>query len=382
MMRFGAAPLRNLPSQRSFATSYGTDDVVGKTMTTTIIKTRVPSANRRAILSVIDNQMNSAKVEWQTKYLTNVETNSSKVDFIINECIDKTGLVLKRQVEEMTTTEDDNNNNLSAEDGDDEAMTPSTRLDRGDMTYDPLDSFKMRQLQLTTIRYDINRDEDDDDVSHSSSSIDDITEAISFDEEELFDQDAYNQVKQLRSKARDISSNVIALREETTSRALDVVKRDLSVLLSVHGFSSIQDDTDDNNNNNNDGKVVVDHETTKEGKNDEEIKSNIDSLHPMNVAIQTLIGSIQTIDTDLSTKLEELKETIGTIDNSVNKWVDGSTLSQTEKAIIASTYAQYGEETDDLLSRREHRGGGGGEENDESPMNPEKKLARLLAGIL
>jgi hypothetical protein len=282
----------------------------------------------------------------------------------------------------MTTTiEDDNNNNLSTEDDGDEAMTPSTGLERGDMTNDPLDSFKMRQLQLTTIRDDINRDEDDDDVSHSSSSIDDITEDISFDEEELFDQDAYNQVKQLRSKARDISSNVIALREETTSRALDVVKRDLSVLLSVHGFSSIQDDTD--NNNNNDGEVVVDHETTKEGKNDEEIKSNIDSLHPMNVAIQTLIGSIQTIDTDLSTKLEELKETIDTIDNSVNKWVDGNTLSQTEKAILASTYAQYGEETDDLLSRRERLGGGGGgEENDESPMNPEKKLARLLAGIL
>jgi hypothetical protein len=238
----------------------------------------------------------------------------------------------------------------------------------------------MRQLQLTTIRDDINRDEDDDDVSHSSSSIDDITEDISFDEEELFDQDAYNQVKQLRSKARDISSNVIALREETTSRALDVVKRDLSVLLSVHGFSSTQDDTD-NNNNNNDGEVVVDHETTKEGKNDEVAKGNTDSLHPMNVAIQTLIGSLQTIDTNLSTKLEELKETIGTIDNSVNKWVDGSTLSQTEKAIIASTYAQYGEETDDLLSRRERRGGIE-EETDKSPMNPEKKLARLLAGIL
>lgn len=59
---------------------------------------------------------------------------------------------------------------------------------------------------------------------------------------------------------------------------------------------------------------------------------------------QALIRSIQTIDTDLSTKLEELKETIGTIDTSVNKWVDGSNLSQTEKAILASTDVQYGEE--------------------------------------
>jgi len=352
--------------------TFGTDDNVGTTMTTTMVKTRVPSSNRRAILSVIDNQMNSAKVAWQTKYLTNVETNSSKVDFIINECIDKTGLCLKQQVLEMTTTEEDDN--LSADEHVNEAMTTATRAVVRD-TSDPLDSFKLRQLQLTTIRGDdIDRD-DDDDVSHSSSSIDDITEDISFEEAELFDQDAYNQVKQLRSKAREISSNVIGLREETTSRALDVVKHDLAVLLNVHGFST--QDTD-----NNDEEGVAESTTTKEAKNDETENNNNDSsLNPMNVAIQTLIGSIQTIDTDLSTKLEELKETIGTIDTSVNKWVDGSTLSQTEKAILASTDAQYGEETDDLLARRE-RCGGKVAENDESPMNPEKKLARLLAGIL
>ena len=357
--------------------TFGTDDNVGTTMTTTMVKTRVPSTNRRAILSVIDNQMNSAKVAWQTKYLTNVETNSSKVDFIINECIDKTGLCLKQQVLEMTTTEEDDN--LSADEHVNEAMTTATRGAAVRDTTDPLDSFKMRQLQLTTIRGDdMDHDDDDDDVSHSSSSIDDITEDISFEEEELFDQDAHNQVKQLRSKARGISSNVIALREETTIRALDVVKRDLSLLLNVHGFASIQDDTF----NNDEEGVAESTTTTKERKNDEEENNNNDSsLNPMNVAIQTLIGSIQTIDTNLSTKLEELKETIGTIDTSVNKWVDGSTLSQTEKAILASTDAQYGEETGDLLARRE-RCGAEVAENDESPMNPEKKLARLLAGIL
>jgi hypothetical protein len=321
-----AAPLYRIMDNATTMT-FGTDDAVDTTMTTSRVRTRVPSSNRRAILSVIDNQMNSAKVAWQTKYLTNVETNSSKVDFIINECIDKTGLCLKHEVEEMTTTEEDDN--LSDEHNIDEAMTTATRVVRD--TTDPLDSFKMRQLQLTTIRGDDIDHDDDDDVSHSSSSIDDITEDISFEEEELFDQDVYNQVKQLRSKARDISSNVIALREETTSRALDVVKRDLSVLLSVHGFS-----TQDIDNN------EEDKSTTKYDEKEE--NNNVDSLHPMNVAIQTLIRSIQTIDTDLSTKLEELKETIGTIDTSVNKWVDGSNLSQTEKAILASTDVQYGEE--------------------------------------
>lgn len=357
-------PYRNIMNNATTMT-YGINDDVGRTMTTEIVTTRVPSSNRRAILSVIDNQMNSAKVAWQTKYLTNVETNSSKIDFIINQCIDKTGICLKNQVEEMTTTEEDDTDDV------DEAMTTAMRD-----TTDPLDSFKLRQLQLTTIRGDDH--DDDDDVSHSSSSIDDITEDISFEEEELFDQDAYNQVKQLRSKARDISSNVIALREETTSRALDVVKRDLSALLNVHGFF-----THDTGNNDEEG-VAESTTTTKEGKNDEEEDNNNNdsSLNPMNVAIQTLIGSIQTIDTDLSTKLEELKETIGTIDISVNKWVEGSTLSQTEKAILASTDVQYGEETDDLLGRRRERRGGGEAENDESPMNPEKKLARLLAGIL
>jgi hypothetical protein len=63
------------------------DDDVRMTMTTTMVKdkTRVPSSDRHAVLSAIDNQINSAKVVWQSKYLTNVLTNSSKVDFIINE---------------------------------------------------------------------------------------------------------------------------------------------------------------------------------------------------------------------------------------------------------------------------------------------------------
>ena len=103
-----AAPLYRIMDNATTMT-FGTDDAVDTTMTTSRVRTRVPSSNRRAILSVIDNQMNSAKVAWQTKYLTNVETNSSKVDFIINECIDKTGLCLKHEVEEMTTTEEDDN---------------------------------------------------------------------------------------------------------------------------------------------------------------------------------------------------------------------------------------------------------------------------------
>ena len=93
----------------------------------------------------------------------------------------------------------------------------------------------------------------------------------------------------------------------------------------------------------------------------------------MHVALQTLTSSLQNVDTDLADKLESLKETIGTIDSSVEKYQrmsqgDESVLSKTEKALLTSeepmkTVVESLEESD-------------------SPMNPDKNLARLLAGVL
>ena len=97
----------------------------------------------------------------------------------------------------------------------------------------------------------------------------------------------------------------------------------------------------------------------------------------MNVALQTLSASLQNVDTDLADKLESLKETIGTIDSSVEKYQrmsqgDESALSQTEKALLAS----------DDEPRQRGVVDSSGDESDDSPMNPDKKLARLLAGVL
>jgi hypothetical protein len=84
---------------------------------------------------------------------------------------------------------------------------------------------------------------------------------------------------------------------------------------------------------------------------------------------------MQHVDPALAEKLEALRETIGTIDSSVEKYKrlsqgDDSGLSQTEKALLS------------IEHQEEYEAHSLGEEETESPMNPDRKLARLLAGVL
>ncbi|KAL3807803.1 hypothetical protein ACHAXA_004670 [Cyclostephanos tholiformis] len=296
---------------------------------TTGIKAHVPGSDRRIALSAIDNQINAAKVAWKEK---NADEPPAKVEFFIS-CIDRTGESLKRQLESTTVA-----------------------LDEAKME-GALNSFRMRLLSPT--KSSAEDSDGDGGGSLSSSSVDDVDEEYEFEDDDIVDRDAYDQVKRLRAQAREVSSRVVALREETTGRALDMTRRDLSELLSVHGFS----EGDENHS-----------EEERAGKVEDVNRKRIDSLNPMHVALQTLVSSLQTVDSDLTEKLDALKETIETIDSSIEKFNrlsqgDVSALSRTEKALLSiqcpqdSEVHSLGEET-------------------ESPMNPDKKLARLLAGVL
>jgi len=297
----------------------------------------VPAGDRRLVLSAIDNQLNVAKESWRQKNSTDKQPNnnnsSSREEFYM-KCIDETGKSLKQQLESVTVPADE------------------TEVER------VLDSFQTRLLSTKP-----SSDCDDDDDDESLSSVDDINEEIEFDDNEIVDQDAYNQVKQLRAQARDISSRIISIREETAGKALDMTRRDITELMKLHGFS--ENLADDNNDN------------EEEQEDNEGASSSNNNLNPMNVALRTLSASLQNVDTDLADKLESLKETIGTIDSSVEKYQrmsqgDESALSQTEKALLAS----------DDEPRRRGAVDSSGDESDDSPMNPDKKLARLLAGVL
>jgi len=298
----------------------------------------VPAGDRRLVLSAIDNQLNVAKESWRQKNGTtdkqpNNNNSSSREEFFM-KCIDETGKSLKQQLESVTVPADE------------------TEVER------VLDSFQTRLLS-TKPSSDCDDDDDDDE---SLSSVDDINEEIEFDDNEIVDQDAYNQVKQLRAQARDISSRIISIREETAGKALDMTRRDITELMKLHGFSeNLADDTTNED----------------EEQEDNEGQTSSNNLNPMNVALQTLSASLQNVDTDLADKLESLKETIGTIDSSVEKYQrmsqgDESALSQTEKALLASN------------DEPRQRGviNSAGDDSDDSPMNPDKKLARLLAGVL
>ena len=305
----------------------GRDDGVSGTG----LKAYVPSKDHRLVLSAIDNQLNIAKDAWKEKHGN--DNNKGREEFFM-DCIDKTGTSLKQQLESVTIPADE------------------AEVER------VLDSFQTRLLSTRpSSSSNIGNDNDDDEVE-SLSSVDDENEDIEFDDNEIVDQDAYDQVKQLRARARDISSRVISIREETMGKAFDITRRDISELMRVHGFSETVSSEEVG-------------ETREQNEDDNEEKR--DSLNPMHVALQTLTSSLQNVDTDLADKLESLKETIGTIDSSVEKYQrmsqgDESVLSKTEKALLASE-----EPRRTVVESLE--------END-SPMNPDKNLARLLAGVL
>eukprot|EP00571_Detonula_confervacea_P011667 CAMPEP_0172312662 /NCGR_PEP_ID=MMETSP1058-20130122/18286_1 /TAXON_ID=83371 /ORGANISM="Detonula confervacea, Strain CCMP 353" /LENGTH=314 /DNA_ID=CAMNT_0013026189 /DNA_START=41 /DNA_END=985 /DNA_ORIENTATION=- len=289
-------------------------------------KAYVSSGDQRLVLSAIDNQLNAAKDAWREK--NNDKPNSAKEDFFMN-CIDQTGTSLKQQLESVTMPADE------------------AEVER------VLDSFQTRLL--STRPYSSLSSENDCD-DESLSSVDDVEEVIEFDDNEIVDEDAYNQVKQLRAQAREISARVISIREETAGRALDMTRQNLSELMQVHGFSeNAEDESQD----------------TSEQADDTNEKRDV--LSPMHIALQTLTSSLQNVDSGLVERLESLKETIGTIDSSVEKYQrisqgDESALSQTEKALLAN------EKPLDVAAESL--------EESESPLNPDKKLARLLAGIL
>ena len=305
----------------------GRDDGVSGTG----LKAYVPSKDQRLVLSAIDNQLNIAKDAWKEKH--GIDNNKGREEFLM-DCIDKTGTSLKQQLESVTIPADE------------------AEVER------VLDSFQTRLLSTRPSSSSNIGDDNDDDEVESLSSVDDENEEIEFDDNEIVDQDAYDQVKQLRARARDISSRVISIREETMGKAFDITRRDISELLRVHGFSETVSSEEVG-------------ETREQNEDDNEEKR--DSLNPMHVALQTLTSSLQNVDTDLADKLESLKETIGTIDSSVEKYQrmsqgDESVLSKTEKALLASE-----EPRRTVVESLE--------END-SPMNPDKNLARLLAGVL
>ncbi|KAL7428620.1 hypothetical protein ACHAXH_000842 [Discostella pseudostelligera] len=329
-------------------------------------KIPVPSSDRRLVLSAIDNQINLAKDAWgektfnsdQNQQQYSNEAAASRGEFFMN-CINQTGASLHQQLELVTTPVADDD-------------------DEGGGVESMLDSFRTR-LATATLRSNITSDQhcDGEEDSLSSSSLDD-DEEFEFDDAKIVDAEAYHQVKQLRAQARDIALRVMSIRDETVGRAMEMTQRNLVELMRVHGFD-------------NDHHSPEEEEQNANGDKEMSSDTGNDTLNPLRMAIQTLASSLKHVDSNLGDNLESLKETIGTIDSSVEKIQrhlkgDESALSRMEKALLAASGGNPEEDTTAVVV------GGGVEFADESTtaeetesvsvMNPDKKLAHLLAGIL
>lgn len=297
-------------------------------------RVRVPRGDLRVALAAIDAQLAADKAARGERRAAEGDESRvpSKKEAFLLRCMDETAESLKGQLEAAT----------AADDGAEEA----------------LESFAARAFLAR--RPPSADDEDEDDGS--LSSVDDEEEDIEFDDNEILDQDAYDRARQLRSQARGVAARVISLREETVGRALDVTRRNLSELMRIHGFS--EDDAEGEANDENSDEAEEENETR-------------DALPPMRHALNTLTASLQDVDAGLAERLESMKETIGTIDSSVEKYQrvsqgDQSALSQTEKALLASEAPLGGRA--DFLSEPS-------EDESESP-HPDRDLARFLAGVL
>ena len=102
-----------------------------------------------------------------------------------------------------------------------------------------------------------------------------------------------------------------------------MTRQNISELMRVHGLSDNAED-----------------ELNEASEQTDDANEKRDALNPMHIALQTLTTSLQNVDSGLAEKLESMKETIGTIDSSVEEYQkmsqgDHSALSQTEKVLFA-----------------------------------------------
>ena len=288
------------------------------------IRAYVPKSDRRLVLAAIDNQLTVAKAAWKEKNADQTTFNPAKEEFFM-KCFDQTAASLKQQLEAFTIPADE----------EDVEQT--------------LDSFQMRVLSTRP-------DEDDDCDGESISSDEDDEKEISFDDDDIVDEEVLERVKKCRNDVREVAARVISTREAACRKALNEAEPDIVNVLEVHGFNKSSNEDE-------------------EGVNEQIGDANeIDVLIPMHVALQTLTSSLQYVDSGLAEKINDLKNTIGVVDSYIDKnerlaQGDENVLSQTEKALLASE--QVKKNVGPVL-----------DEENGAQMDPDKSLARLLAGVL
>mmetsp|Transcript_5074 Transcript_5074/g.7371 ORF Transcript_5074/g.7371 Transcript_5074/m.7371 type:complete len:314 (-) Transcript_5074:89-1030(-) len=293
------------------------------------IRAYVPKSDRRLVLAAIDNQLTVAKSAWKEKHADQNNTDPAKEEFFM-KCLEQTAASLKQQLEAITVPADEEEEDVE----------------------ELLDSFQMR---LLSTRPD---DEEDDDCDGESISSDEEDEnEISFDDDDIVDEEVLERVKKCRNDVREVAARVISAREVVCKKALNVGERDIAHVMELHGLNSSSGDEDE------------------EGVNEQIGDGNErDVLNPMHVALQTLTSSLQDVDSGLAEKVNDLKNTIGVVDSYIEKnerlsQGDENVLSKTEKALLASEQVKKTVESTV-------------DEDDDAQMNPDKKLARLLAGVL
>ncbi|KAL3794083.1 hypothetical protein ACHAWO_010934 [Cyclotella atomus] len=205
--------------------------------------------------------------------------------------------------------------------------------------------------QLYKFRFSRQHHLEEEDDSTSSEEEQDV----SFDDDDILDAEAYNKVRELRRRTREVAGRVISVREEALEGALGVAGKSLEELLRVHGFCDQQP-------------------TEDEGENEDAAENTRISEVPLNSALKNLTSTLQNVDSGLYRKLESIKETIGTIDSAVDKCQrvargEENVLSQTEQALIAASNVR-----ERVVVEEEEVG-------EETMNDVDRNLARLLAGL-
>lgn len=237
--------------------------------------------------------------------------------------MDDTAASLKRQITNLTEPIDD------------------------DSLYPQLDRLESRHLAVQA--------EDDSDASSSSSSEEEEVD-ISFDDDDVFDTEAYAKVKELRDASRDMARRVTDTRREAVGRALDVAERGVGELLKVHGYT----DEEEQHQAQQQSHQVVGEEGGE--------TTDRTVVEPLRAALRNLSASLEA-NSDLGVKLHSIRETIATIDAAADRGGENA-ISQTEKAMAEAAAAmKHGEEEGRTMG-------------EETLNDADAILARLLAGAL
>ena len=181
-------------------------------------------------------------------------------------------------------------------------------------------------------------EEEEEEIEEEDSVLSE--DSIEYDEEELLDLDALERARGLRCQVREAAARVVRIRQDTTSKAVELAHRKVSLIVGENDSSPTAFDVEAFQARLNETDCTEEHEELRR-------------------AFNSLSRALEEMEFEIPQKSEALRTTVETIEEGLIKQ---KSISRTEQAIVS----------------KENEGLANAPVNEMSEMNGEQRLARFL----